>query len=78
MGWAQSNQVSKQAKRFVHEAARAGIAGVKLGKMATEQAESRDVQQFGQRMVKDHEKAVELFSKEAQQGQGAEQMSKPC
>jgi putative membrane protein len=125
MGWAQSNQVSKQAKQFVHEAARAGIAEVKLGKMATEQVESRDIKQFGQRMVtdhtkandqlkaiaqdknievpmgmnekhqqiaeklaklqgaefdrayiramvKDHEKAVELFSKEAQQGQDAD------
>ena len=66
MGWAQSNQVSEQAKQFVHEAARAGIAEVKLGKMATEQAESRDVQQFGQRMVTDHTKANEQLKTIAQ------------
>jgi putative membrane protein len=66
MGWAQSNQVNKQAKQFVHEAARGGIAEVKLGKMATEQAESRDVQQFGQRMVTDHTKANEQLKAIAQ------------
>jgi putative membrane protein len=66
MGGAQSNQVSKQAKQFVHQAARAGIAEVKLGKMATEQAESRDVQQFGQRMVADHTKANDQLKAIAQ------------
>jgi len=58
-GWAKSNKASEQAQKFVHEAARAGKAEVQLGKMATKQATSPDVQQFGQRMVTDHTEANE-------------------
>jgi putative membrane protein len=65
-GWAQSDQVSEQAKQFVHEAARSGIAEVKLGQMATERAESPDVRQFGQRMVTDHTKANDKLKSIAQ------------
>jgi putative membrane protein len=65
-GWAQSDQVSKQAEQFVHEAAMAGIAEVKLGEMATERAQSADVKQFGQRMVTDHTKANDKLKAIAQ------------
>jgi predicted outer membrane protein len=52
---------SEQTKQFVHEAAKAGIAEVKLGQMATEQAVSPDVQQFGQRMVSDYIVVTSFF-----------------
>jgi len=65
-GWAKSDQASEEAKQFVHKAARAGIAEVKLGKIAAEQAASPGVQQFGQRMVTDHTKANEKLKTIAQ------------
>src|SRR5688572_28441038 len=64
--WAQRDQVSEQEKQFVHEAARSGIAEVKLGKMATEQAASTDVKQFGQQMVTDHTQANDKLKAIAQ------------
>jgi putative membrane protein len=42
---------------FVHEAAIGGMAEVELGRVATQNASSDDVKQFGQRMVDDHGKA---------------------
>lgn len=42
---------------FVHEAAIGGLAEVELGRLATQNASSDDVKQFGQRMVDDHGKA---------------------
>jgi putative membrane protein len=42
---------------FVHEAAMGGMAEVELGRLATQNASSDDVKQFGQRMVEDHGKA---------------------
>jgi putative membrane protein len=50
-------QMPTTAKDFVEDAARDGAAEVALGKLAVAQAESRDVKQFGQRMVDDHTKA---------------------
>jgi putative membrane protein len=42
---------------FVREAAVGGMAEVELGRLATQNASSDDVKQFGQRMVEDHGKA---------------------
>lgn len=42
---------------FVQKAVVGGLAEVQLGKMAAEHAASPDVQQFGQRMITDHEQA---------------------
>jgi putative membrane protein len=53
----QDGKVSDMDQQFLEQAARAGTAEVKLGAMATEQAASPEVQQFGQRMVTDHTKA---------------------
>jgi putative membrane protein len=44
-------------RQFVMEAARGGMAEVKLGELATKKAASDDVKQFGQHMVQDHSKA---------------------
>jgi putative membrane protein len=64
--WAQRDQVSEQAKQFVHEATRSGIAEVKLGKMATEQAASTELKEFGQQMVTDHTQANDKLKAIAQ------------
>ena len=42
---------------FAKKAAEGGMAEVELGQLATQNAESADVKQFGQRMVDDHTKA---------------------
>jgi putative membrane protein len=53
----QNGKLSKQDKTFAKEAAQGGMAEVQLGQLATQKAESDDVKQFGERMVKDHSKA---------------------
>lgn len=49
--------VPAQDQTFAREAAEGGLAEVELGKLATENAGSADVKQFGQRMITDHSKA---------------------
>jgi putative membrane protein len=49
------------------EAAEGGMAEVELGKLATQNAESAQVKQFGQRMVDDHTKANDELKKVAEQ-----------
>jgi putative membrane protein len=44
-------------KTFVSKAAQDGMTEVELGKLAASKAQSAEVKQFGQRMVKDHGKA---------------------
>jgi putative membrane protein len=52
----QRQQVSPD-QPFIKKAVVGGLAEVHLGKLAVEHAASPDVKQFGQRMVRDHEKA---------------------
>jgi putative membrane protein len=52
-----SPTISSQDRQFVHDAAGAGMEEVQLGQMATQQASSDQVKQFGQMMVTDHTKA---------------------
>lgn len=52
---------------FVREAASGGMAEVDLGRLATQNAESTDVKQFGQRMVDDHSKANDELKQLASQ-----------
>lgn len=44
-------------EKFVHKACMAGMAEVKLGQLAVDQASSPEVRKFGQRMVDDHSRA---------------------
>jgi putative membrane protein len=62
-----SSQLSPADKKFVMEAAEGGMAEVELGKLATQNAESAQVKQFGQRMVDDHTKANDELKKVAEQ-----------
>lgn len=52
---------------FIKEAAEGGLAEVELGKLATQNASSSNVKQFGQRMVDDHTKANDQLKSIAQQ-----------
>jgi putative membrane protein len=52
-----NGQVSSGDRKFMEEAAKGGMAEVKLGQLAAEKASSPEVKQFGQRMVDDHSKA---------------------
>src|ERR1044071_5006058 len=54
---AQGNDEIKEDSAFVHEAAAAGLAEVRLGRLAHDKATNRDVKQFGQLMETDHSKA---------------------
>ncbi len=49
--------VSGEARDFVEKAAHGGMAEVQLGQLASERAQSAEVKQFGQMMVRDHTRA---------------------
>ena len=51
------SSIPKEDRTFAHEAAIGGMAEVKLGNLAQQQASSEQVKQFGARMVKDHSHA---------------------
>lgn len=53
----QTPELSKQDRNFVMEAARGGMAEVKLSQLATDRASHKEVKQFAQHMVHDHMKA---------------------
>lgn len=62
-----SKQLSAADKNFVMKAAQGGMAEVELGQLATQNAKSDEVKQFGQRMIDDHTKANEQLKQVAQQ-----------
>jgi putative membrane protein len=62
-----SGQLSASDKTFVRKAAQGGMSEVELGQLATQNAQSDDVKQFGQRMVDDHSKANDQLKQLAQQ-----------
>lgn len=62
-----SGQLSQSDKTFVMKAAQGGLAEVQLGQLATQNAQSDEVKQFGQRMVDDHTKANDQLKQVAQQ-----------
>ena len=62
-----SSQLGAADKTFVMKAAQGGMAEVEMGQLATQNAQSEDVKQFGQRMVDDHTKAGDQLKQLAQQ-----------
>ncbi|MGE5268056.1 MAG: DUF4142 domain-containing protein [Thiohalocapsa sp.] len=50
-------QLSKQDQKFMKEAATGGMAEVKLGELAQQNAQDDQVKQFGAKMVQDHGQA---------------------
>jgi putative membrane protein len=66
-GASSSGQLSAADKTFVMKAAQGGMAEVELGQLATQNAKSDEVKQFGQRMVDDHTKANDQLKQVAQQ-----------
>jgi putative membrane protein len=59
----QKDKVSKDDASFMKEAAEGGMMEVQLGKLAGEKASSKQVKEFGQRMLQDHSKANEALKK---------------
>jgi putative membrane protein len=57
------NDLSATEKKFIEKAAQGGVAEVEMGKLAVQKAQSPDVKQFGERMVKDHSAANEKLMK---------------
>ncbi|HZI84603.1 MAG TPA: DUF4142 domain-containing protein [Casimicrobiaceae bacterium] len=49
--------LSSADEKFIEKAAQGGVAEVQMGKLAAEKAQSAEVKQFGERMVKDHSAA---------------------
>ena len=60
-------QLAQEDIEFATDAAEGGLKEVQLGELAQQQAESEEVQQFGQRMIEDHGKANEQLKQIAQQ-----------
>ena len=66
-GSAQSHGATGDERHFVETAAMGGHAEVELGKLAEERAESADVKQFAEMMIRDHSKANEELERAASQ-----------
>jgi putative membrane protein len=64
---AQAQQLAQEDMEFANKAAGDGMAEVKLGELAQQNAEDDQVKQFGQRMVDDHSKANDELKSIAQQ-----------
>lgn len=63
----QSNMKNMSDEMFAKEAARGGIAEVKLGQLAQDKGQSDAVKDFGKRMVTDHSKANDQLQSAASQ-----------
>jgi putative membrane protein len=65
----EKSNLSSTDRRFVENAAKGGMMEVSMGRAASSRAQSNDVKQFGDRMVRDHSKANnELKSIAAKKG----------
>jgi putative membrane protein len=51
-----AGSLSAEERSFINEAAIGGLAEVEMGRVATKNAKSPDVKNFGQRMIDDHTK----------------------
>ena len=64
---AHKSTLSSGDKKFIEKAAEGGMAEVELGKLASQKAQSAEVKQFGERMVKDHSAANDKLKQIASQ-----------
>ena len=63
----EQQQLAQEDMEFATKAAEGGLKEVQLGEVAQQQAESPEVQQFGERMVQDHGQANEQLMQIAQE-----------
>jgi putative membrane protein len=63
----EQQQLAQEDMEFARKAAEGGLKEVRLGELAQQQAESEEVQQFGQRMVEDHGQVNEQLKQIAEQ-----------
>ena len=59
----QNASLSSSEKKFIEKASEGGVAEVEMGKLASQKAQSAEVKQFGDRMVKDHTAANDKLMK---------------
>lgn len=62
-----SGQLSAQDARFLREAAQSGLAEVRMGQLAAQNAQSPALKQFGQHLVEDHTQANQELAQIASQ-----------
>jgi len=65
-GWGQDMKMDKRDKEFVQKAASGGMMEVAAGELASKNATSEDVRNFGARMVQDHGQANQSLMEIAQ------------
>jgi putative membrane protein len=56
-------KVTDQDKGFMADAAKAGYGEIQLGKLALEKSHNKDVREYAQKLVDDHEKAASNLAK---------------
>ncbi len=55
--WSGDHKLSRQDRRFMRQAAQAGLFEVKKSKLALARSDNQDVRDFAARMIRDHTKA---------------------
>jgi len=66
-GGSSTAQLSTEDMRFVREAAQSGLAEVRMGQLAMQNAQSEALRSYGQRLVADHTRANEELAQLALQ-----------
>ena len=62
-----ATDASMSDKHFVSEALKGGMAEIQMGRLAQEKGSSRDVKNFGRKMVQDHTKLGDQMKQVASQ-----------
>jgi putative membrane protein len=67
---AEAKDKNSADRKFAEEAAKAGIAEVKMGELAQQKAQSQSVKDYGQRLMNDHQAANEKLKEICEQKHG--------